>query len=90
MLENTDTSAATFTLPEKYSGVFVQFYAANVESDFGYLDTNNVGCILEIKKGTETANFRLNTSTHVLTITIPNKTAYQKQYGNYFNFWGVR
>lgn len=42
------------------------------------------------QKGTEVVSFQLNTSTRVITILIPNKTSYQKQYGNFITFWGVK
>lgn len=87
---NTDTSTRTFTLPEGYRGVFIQFYAANVESDFGYIDANTRGCNLEVKQGEEKAAFGYDESLRVVTILIQNKTAYQKQYGNFVNYWGVR
>lgn len=81
----------TFTIPEGYSSVFLQFFAPNTESAFGFLDfKSNDGCNLEIKKGTEVAAFRLNKSTRVVTVLIQNKTAYQKKYGNFVNFWGVK
>lgn len=61
-----------------------------MESAFGYVDSNNLGCNLEIKKGTEAVAFRLNVSTRVVTILVQNKTTYQKQYGNFVTYWGVR
>lgn len=90
IIENTNTSTRTFTIPPEYSGVFIQFYAANSESAFGYLDCHNIGCNLEIKKGTETGAFRLNVSTRIVTVGIYNKSDYQKKYGNYVHFWGMR
>lgn len=58
ILENTDSSTGTFTLPEGYSAVFVRFQSANNDSSFGYLDKNSLGCSLEIKK--EQRLFRFN------------------------------